>query len=188
MSTQLKEEFTKFEQRLTKAVDHFKDELAQVRAGRANPAMLNKIVVDYWGTPTPLNSMANITVPEPRMLVISLYDVSALKEVSKAIAASDLGITPQDDGKVIRLAFPPLTEERRKDIIKQLKASCENTKVILRNERRTIMDTIKNFKKDNILTEDDVVFAEKEVQKILDKFVENADKLYKDKEVDILQV
>ncbi|MCL2256325.1 MAG: ribosome recycling factor [Firmicutes bacterium] len=188
MNPQVKEEFTKFEARLTKAVDHYRDELLQVRAGRANPAVLNKIMVDYWGTMTPLSSMANITVPEPRMLVISLYDLSALKEVSKAITASDLGITPMDDGKVIRLAFPPLTEERRKEILKQLKASCENTKVVLRNERRSIMDTLKAFKKDNIITEDDIATNEKEVQKILDKFVEIADKLFKEKEVDILQV
>ena len=188
MNPQLKEEFAKFEAKLTKALDHFKDEMSQVRAGRANPSILNKITVDYYGTPTALSAMANITVPEARMLVISLYDASMLREVSKAITFADLGVTPMDDGKVIRLAFPPLTEEKRKEIVKQLKASCENTKVVLRNERRTIIDTIKAFKKDNILTEDDVVVYEKEVQKTLDKFVEMTDKVAKEKETDILQV
>ena len=185
---QVRVEFDKYETKLNKALDHLKSELLAVRAGRANPQILNKIVVDYYGTPTPLNQMANITVPEARMLVISLWDVSMVKEVSKAIAASDIGINPTDDGKSIRLVFPQLTEERRKDLIKQIKKTVEETKVILRNERRDMVETIKKFKKDNVVTEDEVVTYEKEVQKSLDNAVENADKLLKDKEAEILEI
>lgn len=185
---QVRTEFDKYEAKLGKALDHLKSELLAVRAGRANPQILNKIVIDYYGTPTPLNQMANITVPEARMLVISLWDVSMVKEVSKAIAASDIGINPTDDGKSIRLVFPQLTEERRKDLIKQIKKTVEETKVILRNERRDMVEIIKKFKKDNIVTEDEVVTYEKEVQKSLDTAVENADKLLKDKEAEILEI
>ena len=185
---QVRVEFDKYETKLNKALDHLKSELLAVRAGRANPQILNKIVVDYYVTPTPLNQMANITVPEARMLVISLWDVSMVKEVSKAIAASDIGINPTDDGKSIRLVFPQLTEERRKDLIKQIKKTVEETKVILRNERRDMVETIKKFKKDNVVTEDEVVTYEKEVQKSLDNAVENADKLLKDKEAEILEI
>ncbi len=185
---QVRVEFEKYEVKLNKALDHLKSELLAVRAGRANPQILNKIVVDYYGTPTPLNQMANITVPEARMLVISLWDVSMVKEVSKAIAASDIGINPTDDGKSIRLVFPQLTEERRKDLIKQIKKMVEETKVVLRNERRDMVEIIKKFKKDNIVTEDEVVTYEKEIQKSLDNAVENADKLLKDKEAEILEI
>lgn len=185
---QVRVEFEKYEVKLNKALDHLKSELLAVRAGRANPQILNKIVVDYYGTPTPLNQMANITVPEARMLVISLWDVSMVKEVSKAIAASDIGINPTDDGKSIRLVFPQLTEERRKDLIKQIKKTVEETKVVLRNERRDMVEIIKKFKKDNIVTEDEVVTYEKEIQKSLDNAVENADKLLKDKEAEILEI
>ena len=185
---QVRVEFEKYETKLNKALDHLKSELLAVRAGRANPQILNKIVVDYYGTPTPLNQMANITVPEARMLVISLWDVSMVKEVSKAIAASDIGINPTDDGKSIRLVFPQLTEERRKDLIKQIKKTVEETKVVLRNERRDMVETVKKFKKDNIVTEDEVATYEKDIQKSLDNAVLNADKLLKDKEAEILEI
>ncbi len=185
---QVRVEFEKYETKLNKALDHLKSELLAVRAGRANPQILNKIVVDYYGTPTPLNQMANITVPEARMLVISLWDVSMVKEVSKAIAASDIGINPTDDGKSIRLVFPQLTEERRKDLIKQIKKTVEETKVVLRNERRDMVETVKKFKKDNIVTEDEVATYEKDIQKSLDNAVLSADKLLKDKEAEILEI
>ena len=159
-----------------------------IRAGRANPQILNKIAVDYYGTLTPLSQMATITVPEARMLVISLYDVSMLKEVVKAINASDIGINPTDDGKTIRLVFPQLTEERRKDLTKQVKRISEDTKVVLRNERRDIMDSLKKLKKDSVITEDEVASYEKDVQKSLDKFIESVDKLLKDKESEILEI
>ena len=185
---QVKEEYDKYEGKLKKAFDHLKSEFVAVRAGRANPQILNKITVDYYGTPTPLQQMATITVPEARMLVISLYDISMLKEVVKAINASDIGINPTDDGKTSRLVFPVLTEERRKELIKQIKKTAEETKVVLRNERRDIMEVLKKLKKDSALTEDDVATYEKEVQKTLDRFVESVDKAVKEKEAEILEI
>ncbi len=184
----VKAEYDKYEGKLIKAVDHFKSEMLAVRAGRANPQILNKIVVDYYGTPTPLTQMANVSVPEARMLVISLWDVSMLKEVSKAISASDIGINPTDDGKTIRLVFPQLTEERRKELIKQIKKTAENSKVVLRNERRDMMEAVKRLKKDNLVTEDEVVLYEKEVQKTLDAYIATIEKALKDKEAEILEI
>ena len=185
---QVQEEFTQYESKLNKAFEHLKSEFLSIRAGHANPQILNKITVDYYGTLTPLSQMATITVPEARMLVISLYDVSMLKEVVKAINASDIGINPTDDGKTIRLVFPQLTEERRKDLTKQVKRISEDTKVVLRNERRDIIDSLKKLKKDNVITEDEVASYEKDVQKTLDKFIESVDKLLKDKESEILEI
>ena len=187
-NTKVKEEFDKFELKLNKAFEHLKSEFLSIRAGRANPQILNKITVDYYGTPTQLSQMATITVPEARMLVISLYDTSMLKEVVKAINASDIGINPTDDGKTIRLVFPQLTEERRKDLTKQIKKIAEETKVVLRNERRDIMDSLKKLKKDSVITEDDIAGYEKDVQKTLDKYIESVDKLLKDKESEILEI
>ncbi len=185
---QFKEEFDKFEESLIKGIDYLRNEFLTVRAGRANPQILNKVTVDYYGTPTPLNNMANITVPEARMLVISLWDNSMLKEVMKAIQASDIGITPTNDGKVIRLVFPQLTEERRKELTKQVKKIAEDSKVTLRNERRDIMDVIKRFKKDNIITEDEEKAYGVEVQKTLDSYIAKIDSLLKDKEAEILEI
>ncbi len=185
---QVQEEFDKYELKLSKAFDHLKSEFLSIRAGRANPQVLNRITVDYYGTPTQLNQMATITVPEARMLVISLYDTSMLKAVVKAINESDIGINPTDDGKTIRLVFPQLTEERRKDLTKQIKKIAEETKVVLRNERRDTMDALKKLKKDNAITEDDIAAYEKDVQKMLDKHIEAVDKLLKDKETEILEI
>lgn len=185
---QVKSVFEKYETQITKAVEHLKGDLLTVRAGRANPQILNKIVVDYYGTPTPLNQMANITVPDARTLLISLWDTSAIKDVNKAISSSDIGINPSDDGKNIRLTFPQLTEERRRDLCKQIKKTTEDTKVVLRNERRDILEAVKKLKKDNVITEDDVASFEKDIQKILDKAIESAEKLFKDKEAEILEV
>ncbi|MCI8459262.1 MAG: ribosome recycling factor [Clostridia bacterium] len=185
---QVQEEFDKYELKLSKAFDHLKSEFLSIRAGRANPQVLNRITVDYYGTPTQLNQMATITVPEARMLVISLYDTSMLKAVVKAINESDIGINPTDDGKTIRLVFPQLTEERRKDLIKQIKKIAEETKVVLRNERRDTMDALKKLKKDNAITEDDIAAYEKDVQKMLDKHIEAVDRLLKDKETEILEI
>ena len=185
---QVQEEFDKYELKLSKAFDHLKSEFLSIRAGRANPQVLNRITVDYYGTPTQLNQMATITVPEARMLVISLYDTSMLKAVVKAINESDIGINPTDDGKTHRLVFPQLTEERRKDLIKQIKKIAEETKVVLRNERRDTMDALKKLKKDNAITEDDIAAYEKDVQKMLDKHIEAVDRLLKDKETEILEI
>lgn len=185
---QVKEEYDKYENRLCKAVEHFKNEMVSVRAGRANPHILDKITVDYYGTPTPLSQMANITVPEARVLMISLWDTSKVKDVSKAIAASDIGINPSDDGKIIRLMFPQLTEERRKELTKQIKKTSEDTKVVLRNERRDVIEIMKRLKKDNVITEDEQASIEKDIQKTLDKTIEDVDKILKAKEAEILEV
>lgn len=180
--------FEEYELSLMDTVEHLKSELNTIRAGRANPQILNKITVDYYGALTPLNQMANITVPEARLLQISLWDSSMIKAVVKAITASDIGITPTDDGKVIRLVFPQLTEERRKDLGKQVKKVGEDYKVTLRNARRDIMDKLKAFNKNKQITDDEVATYEKEVQKILDKNIASVDALIKEKENEILEV
>ena len=180
--------FEEYELSLMDTVEHLKSELNTIRAGRANPQILNKITVDYYGALTPLNQMANITVPEARLLQISLWDSSMIKAVVKAITASDIGITPTDDGKVIRLVFPQLTEERRRDLGKQVKKVGEDYKVTLRNARRDIMDKLKAFNKNKQITDDEVATYEKEVQKILDKNISSVDALIKEKENEILEV
>lgn len=185
---QVKTEFGKYEQKIGKAIDHLKGELTSVRAGRANPQILNRITLDYYGTPTPLTQIANISVPEARMLTISLYDVSMVKEAVKAIQASDIGISPSDDGRIIRLVFPQLNAERRQELTKQIKRIAEDSKVVLRNERRDLLEVLKKFKKDNIISEDEEKTCAGEVQKILDKNIELIDKLYKEKEAEILEV
>lgn len=184
----IKDNFQKFETRLEKVLDSFKSEMNKVRAGRANPHLLDKIVVDYYGTPTPLNQMANISVPEARLITISLWDISALKNVNKAIMASDLGITPNDDGKIIRLAFPQPTEERRKDLVKAIKKTAEDFKVGIRNERRDVLEIFKKLKKDAGMTEDELATQEKEVQKLTDKYIVSLEKVLADKEKEILDI
>ena len=185
---EIKTQWDKYAMRSTKAIEHFKGEMLSIRAGRANPAILNKITIDYYGTPTPLSQMANITVPEARMLVISPWDVTALKDINKAITTSDLGLNPTDDGKVIRLSFPQLTEERRKELVKGIKKTGEDSKVTLRNERRDLIDALKKFKKDSLLTEDDLANSEKEVQKKLDGYIAEVDRILKDKEKEVMEV
>lgn len=185
---QVKEEFDKYEEKLNKAIEYLRGEFLTIRAGRANPQILNKITVDYYGQPTTIPNMANITVPEARMLVISLWDVSMVKKVVSAIQASDIGITPSDDGKVIRLVFPQLTEERRKELTKQTKKLSEDCKVTLRNERRDIMDVLKKFKKDSIITEDEEKTYGAEVQKTLDKYIADVDFMLKSKDAEILEI
>ena len=180
--------FMEFEEELAKAVKHYESELAAVRAGRANPKMLDKILVDYYGTMTPIPRMANVSVPEARQLLISPWDISNVKNISKAILASDLGVTPTDDGRVIRLTFPMLTEERRRDLVKQTKKLVEDTKVICRNARRDAIDAIKKLKKDSEITEDESATYEKEVQKILDEQSAKIDKMMEEKEKEIMQV
>lgn len=183
---QLADSSKKIDDKFNKVLEHLKTELNSMRAGRANPVVLNRVYVDYYGTQTPLNQMANIQVTDARTLTISLYDVSALKEVKKAIIAADLGINPVDDGKVIRLSFPQLTEERRKELIKQVRKVGEDSKVALRNERRDAIDFGKKLKKD--VSEDDISEYEKVIQKKLDGAVEKVDKLIKDKEKDLLEI
>ena len=185
---QVQDAFDEYEMSLAESIEHLRIDLSAIRAGRANPQLLNKIYVDYYGTMTPLNQMANITVPEARLLQISLWDTSMIKEVVKAINASDIGITPTDDGKVIRLVFPQLTEERKKELSKQVHKIGEEYKVTLRNARRDILDKIKEFKKNNIITEDDVETFGKDVQKILDKNIADIDTIIKNKEAEVFEV
>lgn len=184
----VKEHLTKYETKLTKILESFKNEMNKVRAGRANTHLLDKIMVDYYGTPTPLNQMANISVPEARMITISVWDVSAIKNVTKAIMASDLGITPVDDGKTIRLVFPQLTEERRKELVRSVKKTAEDFKVSMRNERRDVLEVFKKLKKDGQMSEDELAVQEKEVQKTIDKYIADLEKALNEKEKEILEI
>lgn len=176
----------KIDEKFNKVIDHLKSELNSMRAGRANPVVLSRVTVDYYGMQTPLNQMANISVTDARTLTVSLYDVSALQTAKKAIIAADLGLNPVDDGKVIRLSFPQLTEERRRDLIKQVKKVGEDSKVALRNERRDALDVGKKIKKE--ISEDESAEYEKVIQKKLDGAIEKVDKLIKEKEADLLEI
>ena len=175
-------------ERLEKTVSVLKNEYVTIRAGRANPHVLDKVMVDYYGTPTPLNQMGSITVPEAKMIVVSIWDGSALKAAEKAIVDANIGITPNNDGKVLRLVFPDLTEERRQALVKELKQVTENSKVTLRNHRRDANEGLKKLKKDGLITEDDVKSLEKDVDKLLNDYVAIADKAFKEKESEILTV
>lgn len=180
--------FMEYEEEIAKAIKHYEGELASVRAGRANPHILDKILVDYYGTPTPIQHMANVSVPEARQILISPWDITNVKNISKAILASDLGLTPTDDGRVIRINFPMLTEERRRELVKQTRKLVEDTKVICRNARREAIEGLKKLKKDSEITEDEEATFEKEVQKILDENSVKIDKMMSDKEKEIMQV
>ena len=177
-----------FEDALTKKVDRQKNEYFMIRAGRANPRMLDKITAEYYGTQTLISQMANISVPEARMILISPWDISTVKNISKAILASDLGITPTDDGRVIRLIFPQLTEERRREIVKDVKKICEETKIAIRNERRDVLEIFKKAEKDKAISKDDLTEAETEVQKLVDKYNEMADSVCATKEKEVMEV
>lgn len=178
----------KAQEKMTKCLSALDRELSTVRAGRANPAILDKVQVDYYGTPTAVNAMAAISVSEARVLVIQPWDMSALKNIEKAILASDIGITPTNDGKVLRLAFPQPTEERRRELVKQVKADGEEAKVTVRNARRDALDKLKAMKKNSEITEDDLKTIEKDLQKVTDKAVEDIDKLIAEKEKEIMTV
>ena len=180
--------FMTYEEEIAKAVKHYEGELSAVRAGRANPHILDKILVDYYGTPTPIQHMANVSVPEARQIMISPWDISNVKNISKAILASDLGLTPTDDGRVIRLNFPMLTEERRRELVKSTRKLVEDTKVVCRNARRDAIEDLKKLKKDSEITEDACASYEKEVQKILDEASVKIEKLMDEKEKEIMQV
>jgi ribosome recycling factor len=173
---------------LMDSVDHLKIDLSAIRAGRANPMILNKVLVDYYGTPTPINQMANVVVPEARLLQISPWDTSMVKEIVKAINASDIGITPTNDGKVIRLVFPQPTEERRREIAKQIQKMGEDAKVAIRNIRRDANDLCKKLKKDGEMTEDEQKASEKSVQDLTDKYIKELDAVTAKKEKEIMQI
>ncbi|GED29047.1 MULTISPECIES: ribosome recycling factor [Brevibacillus] len=176
------------EDRMNKAISNLKRDLSTLRAGRANPAMLDRVMVDYYGTPTPISQLANVSVPEPRMLTIQPWDKTALKEIDRALQQSDLGISPSNDGVIIRLIIPPLTEERRKDLVKLAGKSGEETKVAIRNIRRDANDEIKKLEKAATISEDESRRHQETVQKTTDKFIAEVDKVVKDKEKDILEV
>ena len=184
----MKEILDNCKEKMGKCVASLESELATIRAGRANPAVLDKISVDYYGTATPINQMASVSVSEARILVVQPYDASMLKAIEKAIQASDLGINPTNDGRVLRIMFPQLTEERRKELCKTISKYCEEGKVAVRNVRRDAMDKLKAKKKANEITEDDVKEAEKKVQKHTDKFIEDIDKICADKEKEIMAI
>ncbi len=184
----LKEKLDASEKSMKKVIDHLQKEYGSIRAGRANPAVLDKIPVDYYGSPTPINQLAAVSVSEGRNLLITPYDPSTIRPISKAILASDLGITPTDDGKTIRLVFPQPTEERRKELAKTVKKYGDEAKVKIRNERRDLMDKFKKLKKDSEITEDDQKSAEKKAQTLTDRYTEEIDKIAAEKEKEIMSL
>ncbi len=176
------------EEKMKKSISVLNEELAGIRAGRANPKILDKITVEYYGTPTPINQVANIMVPEARMITIQPWDASLLKEIEKELQKSDIGINPNNDGKLIRLVFPELTEDRRKELVKEIKKISEDAKIVVRNIRRDGMDEFKTKQKNNEITEDDLRNAEEQIQKITDKYIGMIDSLTGDKEKEIMSV
>ena len=175
-------------EKMNKTISVMKQEYNSLRAGRANPQALDRIMVDYYGSPTPINQMGNISVPEPRMLIIALWDTKMIPAVEKAIQKSDLGINPANDGKVIRLIFPELTQERRKELAKVIRKKAEESKVAVRSIHRDAMEDIKKQKKDNLLTEDDQKKLEEKVQKLTDEKVKEIDTIAQAKEKEIMSV
>ena len=176
------------EEKMTKTIAALENEYKSIRAGRANASVLDRITVDYYGAPTPIQQMAAVSVPEPRILMIQPWDASTLKEIEKAILVSDIGINPQNDGRVIRLAFPPLTEERRKEIVKEVKKTAEDSKVAIRNTRRDALEKLKGLQKSNVITEDDQTNGEKKIQKLTDNYCKEIDNLAALKEKEILEI
>ena len=181
-------DFKEFERRMSKAVDHLADEFGAVRAGRANAKVLDRITVEYYGSETPLAGVATISSPDARTLVISPWDTKLLKDIAKAIQTSDLGINPQNDGRVIRLTFPQLTEERRKELAKQVRKYAEDAKVAMRNIRRDGMDYVKKLKKNAEITEDDQKKVEKDLQTLLDKYIKKVDDALAAKEKELMAI
>ena len=177
-----------FEEKMEKTMHNLGEEFGSIRAGRANPHVLDKLRVDYYGTPSPIQSVANVSVPEPRMIQIQPWEASLVKAIEKAILTSDLGLNPSNDGKVIRLVFPELTEERRKDLSKDVKKKGEDAKVALRNIRRDAIDTVKKLGKTDDISEDEIKDLENQIQKLTDKFVAKVDKAVEDKTKEILTV
>ena len=184
----MKEQLKKAEERMDRRVDHMCKEFSEIRAGRANPAVLDKVKVDYYGTPTPVNQLAAVSVTEARTLIIQPWDASVLRKIEKAIQMSDVGINPNNDGKIIRLVFPPLTEERRKIIVKDVQKIAEDTKVQVRNVRRDAIEKLKAMKKSGELTEDDLKHGEKKTQELTDKFIKKVDSISADKQKEVMEL
>jgi ribosome recycling factor len=181
-------DFKHIEEKMNKTISVLQENFAEVRAGRANPAILNKIKVDYYGTPTPINQVAGISVPEARLIVIQPWDASLLKEIEKEILKAEIGINPNNDGKVIRLAFPELNEERRKEIVKDIKKMAEESKVSIRSVRREGIDEAKKAQKDSEITEDELKSAEEQIQKLTDSKIAEIDKVLAEKEKEVMSV
>ena len=181
-------DYNKFEEKMKKTISVFEENLSEIRAGRANPAILNKISIDYYGTQTPINQVAGISVPEARMIVIQPWDASVLKEIEKEILKSDIGINPNNDGKVIRLTFPELNEERRKEIVKDIRKMAEEAKVAVRSIRREAIDEAKSMQKNSEMSEDELKVAEDDIQKLTDKYVEEVDKILEKKEKEVMSI
>lgn len=178
-------DYSEIKDKMEKVLDNLNAKLSEVRAGRANPSILNKVKIDYYGTLTPINQVAGVSVPEARMILIQPWDVSILKQIEKAILASDIGINPNNDGKVIRLVFPELTQERRKELVKEVKKYSEEGKVAIRNVRRDGIEKAKSVQKSGEMTEDELKSAEDEIQKITDKYIDEIDKIIEAKETEI---
>ena len=181
-------DLSNLEERMNKTLSVLEENFSEVRAGRANPAILNKISVDYYGVPTPINQVAGISVPEARLIVIQPWDASVLKDIEKAILASDIGLNPNNDDKVIRLAFPELTEERRKDLVKDIKKIAEESKVAIRAIRRDGIDEAKEMEKESLMTEDELKKAEDQIQKLTDKKIAEIDVMLDKKEKEIMSI
>ena len=181
-------DYTEIEEKMKKTISVFETNLSEVRAGRANPAILNKVTVDYYGTATPINQVAGISVPEARLIVIQPWDMNILKEIERAILAADIGITPNNDGKVIRLAFPELNEERRKELVKEIRKTGEDAKVAIRNARRDGIDEARRRQKNSEMTEDELKQAEDKIQKLTDKYVDEIDNILSNKEKEIMTI
>ena len=181
-------DYSNIEDRMEKAVGAYERNLSEIRAGRANPAVLNKVKIDYYGVPTQISQVAGVSVPEARLIVIQPWDASVLKEIEKAILASDIGINPNNDGKVIRLAFPELTEERRKELVKDIKKMAEEAKVAVRYVRRDGIDEFKTKQKNSEITEDDLKVAESEIQKLTDTKIADIDAILEKKEKEVMSI
>ena len=181
-------EFNEFEEKMDKTISVFEENLSEIRAGRANPAILNKITINYYGTPTPINQVAGISVPEARLIVIQPWDASILKEIEKEILKADIGINPNNDGKVIRLVFPDLNEERRKEIVKDIRKLAEEAKISIRAIRRDGIDLAKVKQKNSEITEDELKNAENQIQKLTDKKIEEIDKILENKEKEVMSI
>ena len=184
----MQEVLTKAEGKMKKAIVHLEEEFASIRAGRANPAVLDKIMVNYFDTPTPINQLAAVAVPEARMLTIQPWDSSVLKMIEKAIQISDLGVNPQNDGRIIRLVFPQPTEERRKALVKDAGKLAEDAKIAVRSVRRDAIEKLKAMKKKSEITEDDLKDLEKDAQKLTDKYCKNADEVFEEKKKEIMEI
>lgn len=180
--------FDEAKEKMDKTIDALEKDLKKVRTGRASLTILDDIRVDYYGTPTPLNQMASLSVPESRLITIQPWDTSAIKDIEKAILKSNMGFTPSSDGKVIRIVIPPLTEDRRKEIVKQINKICEEFRVAVRNVRRDANESLKALKKDGDASEDEVFKGQERVQKLTDDHIKKVDEIYKDKEKEILEV